>query len=171
MRYLFSLAVPLLLIILAVNNRSEDVAVVAYTYDYGSFSELVEDCQGQNALGATCEAKCPGQGCACQTNIFKCNCYCINGDSGPGGPPQANVETPSKKMTLPSVETWEMLTSIVEQEDTELAKKLLAGISDLRELGEQNLLDQYDVLATNLDKQFILLQPATLDKFVAEFGG
>ena len=83
MKYLFSLTIPLLLVAVALLPEVDQNDFISYSQQYNTISALVEDCSGENALGAKCEAKCPGQGCACQTNIFKCNCYCVGGDSGP----------------------------------------------------------------------------------------
>ena len=169
MKYLFSLSVPLLLLALVVTTNSQESDSV-YAFDYATLSEFVEDCEGKNALGATCEAKCPSQGCACQTNIFRCNCYCVGGGS-PGGPDEASISNPVKNLTLPAEDVWVKVLAVIESEDTELARDLYDSVVKLRGLGERNLIEEYDALAVELDKKFMELKPATLEKFLNEFQG
>ena len=166
MKYLFSLTIPLLLVAVALLPEADQNDFISYSQQYNTISALVEDCSGENALGAKCEAKCPGQGCACQTNIFKCNCYCVGGDSGPDAPAQANA---TQKLTLPSEEAWKVMLAVLATEKSDLSRDLQLKVRTLREYAELGNLAAYDALADEMDVQFMKLKSATLELFVEKF--
>ena len=169
LKYILSLAVPLLLLFMAYAGGTSD-AVAINDYQYDTISDMIRDCEGSNGLGGSCEAKCSG-GCKCSTGLFKCKCGCeetTEAEDMGNAAPDKDIHW---HVTPAPASSWEKMLAIVGSEETQNAKEIYQQIETLRTLGEQEEYEKYDALADIMEEKVMTLQPETLEAIVLAFAG
>lgn len=131
--------------------------------DFKTFTEyLHHSCSGASAIGGICSATCRDRcDCVCNSNFFTCYCTC-------SCPDKDNLAINSSLDPGPE-SRWETLKTLIDAENSEVARNLSAQLMELYQLGVQQRIDEYNALSQRLDQELMKLNKKTLNNIVKAF--
>lgn len=159
MKYLFSITVPVLLLFFAAGYSQNIEEATAYTHP--TFTEFHHECSASSAIGSTCSGTCTDAcSCTCSSGFMSCSCECKCGTGS------TTTKPTERHLSIPSEDRWISILEVVASEDTKHAKNVYKDIKKLHQFGKAKDIDSFEVLSSKLDKDLMLLQPATLENLI-----